>query len=231
MEPPPPLAVIVATRVVNPVRIVAEKPALVAPAGTETEAGTFASPLLLVSVTVTPLEPAAAVRVTVQGSVPFPRYEEYLQETPFTAGEECAIGARQPDANRNRVIARGFEFGFLKEAARMEEMDGRAPSWYLDIVTRVTTHMLGWFGFIQVLLIVHLRETTLFPSRFSGSQKRENAGLARESLRLGYVSADWSGHSRDQASRREKIDVSRVSIRNAARFVSRCRSMRDASAG
>lgn len=59
---------------------VAVKVALVAPAATVTLAGTVADALLLASVTAMPLVGAAAVRVSVQLSVPSPVNDALLQE-------------------------------------------------------------------------------------------------------------------------------------------------------
>jgi hypothetical protein len=60
------------------------KPALVDPAVTVTEAGTVTEPLVLDSVTACPPVGAAAVRVTVQASVPAPVMEELVQERAFS---------------------------------------------------------------------------------------------------------------------------------------------------
>src|SRR5208282_3651832 len=65
VELPPPLAVRVAICVVNPVAILVENATVVAPAGTTIDFGTVASPLLLFNATLSPLEPAGAVSVTV----------------------------------------------------------------------------------------------------------------------------------------------------------------------
>ena len=65
---------------------VAEKPTLVAPEGTSTEAGTATALLLLLSATLTPPDPAAAVSVTVQASLPAPVIELLAQVTPLNTG-------------------------------------------------------------------------------------------------------------------------------------------------
>ena len=124
-ESPPALAVMVAVCVVNPVTSLVENPTVVAPAGTSTDPGTVASLLELFRATFSPPEPAAAVSVTVQGSDPVPRYDQYLQDTLFTAGAECAMPVTLPSVRNNSVFRdhRGFEF--LKQAVRKEKMDGR----------------------------------------------------------------------------------------------------------
>ena len=62
----------------------AENVALVAPAGTITEAGTLMEALLLTRVTVWPPVGAPPDRVTVQESVPAPEIEALAQETDFS---------------------------------------------------------------------------------------------------------------------------------------------------
>ena len=62
----------------------AEKVALVAPAGTITEAGTLMAVLLLARVTVWPPVGAPPDRVTVQESVPAPEIDALAQETDFS---------------------------------------------------------------------------------------------------------------------------------------------------
>ena len=66
--------------------------ALVAPAGTVTDAGTETALLLLARLTTRPLVPAAAFRETVQASLPAPVKEALLQETALSAP-----GAATPD--------------------------------------------------------------------------------------------------------------------------------------
>jgi hypothetical protein len=83
------VAVIVAVCVVLTAEIVAVNAALVAPAGTVTDAGTVTAELLLAKATVNPPLGAAAVRPTVQASVPAPVTEPLLQETALSA----AVGA------------------------------------------------------------------------------------------------------------------------------------------
>lgn len=63
---------------------VAVNPAVVAPEGTLTEAGTLAEALLLASATVNPPEGAAAVKVTAQASVPAPVIDAFVQERVFS---------------------------------------------------------------------------------------------------------------------------------------------------
>lgn len=60
------------------------KLALEEPAATVTEAGTVTAVLLLVRLTATPPLAAAALKVTVQLSVPAPVMEAALQETPLS---------------------------------------------------------------------------------------------------------------------------------------------------
>ena len=64
---------------------VAVKAALVALAGTVTEAGTVTATLLLDRLTAKPPAGAAAVNVTVQASVPDPVKDDVLQVNPFSA--------------------------------------------------------------------------------------------------------------------------------------------------
>jgi hypothetical protein len=66
--------------------ILAEKLALVAPAGTVTEAGTVTAELPLDRVTVNPPLTAAALSVTVQESVPDPVTDEFGQESADNTG-------------------------------------------------------------------------------------------------------------------------------------------------
>jgi hypothetical protein len=72
LETPPALAVSVAVWPVVTEETVAVKAALIAPAGTVTEAGTATPLALLTRFTVRPPVRAAALKVTVQVSVPVP---------------------------------------------------------------------------------------------------------------------------------------------------------------
>jgi hypothetical protein len=65
---------------------VAVNPALAAPAGTVTVAGTVAAGLLLMRLTVNPPLGAAAFSVTVQASVPVPVIDPLLQLKAFSTG-------------------------------------------------------------------------------------------------------------------------------------------------
>lgn len=72
--------------------IVAGKPALVAPAGTVTRAGTATAALLLARLTSKPPLGAASLSVTAQGSLPDPVMEELAQESPLrTAGADVPV--------------------------------------------------------------------------------------------------------------------------------------------
>ena len=71
---------------------VAVKFALVAPAGTVTEAGTVTTLLLLAKLTVNPPVAAAALRVTVQLSVPAPVNDALPQVRAFNTGGGCPPG-------------------------------------------------------------------------------------------------------------------------------------------
>ena len=66
-------------------------PALVALAGTVTDAGTVTAVLLLERLTVSPPLPAAAFRVTVQASLPAPVIEALPQESALNAGVLPAV--------------------------------------------------------------------------------------------------------------------------------------------
>ena len=67
---------------------VAVNPALVAPDGTVTEAGTDTVELLLDRFTMYPPLAAAALSVTVQLSVPAPVMDPFVQLSPFKVGDE-----------------------------------------------------------------------------------------------------------------------------------------------
>ena len=79
MVVPPAAAVRVAVSEELTVVTVAVKPALLAPAGTVTEVGTLTAELLLERLAASPPEPAAAVSVTVQASLPAPVIEPLPQ--------------------------------------------------------------------------------------------------------------------------------------------------------
>ena len=64
----------------------AEKPTLAAPAGIVTEAGTLTAVLLLFRTTLVPPLGAAALRVTVQASVPAPVMDALVQESALGTG-------------------------------------------------------------------------------------------------------------------------------------------------
>lgn len=83
---PPALAVRVAVWVVVTAVMLAEKPMLVAPAATTTDAGMTTAVLLLESVTVDPPDGAAAVSVAVQVSDPEPVIDELEHERELSAG-------------------------------------------------------------------------------------------------------------------------------------------------
>jgi len=82
---PPACAVSVAVCDVVTDDTVAANPALVAPAGTSTEAGTARAALLLLSATVRPPDGAAAVSETVQRSLPVPLIDPLAQFSPASA--------------------------------------------------------------------------------------------------------------------------------------------------
>ena len=85
LEMPPALAVRVTACAVVTDATVAVNPALLALAGTTTVAGTVTAALLLVRPTLRPPLPAAAVRVTVQLSLPDPVMDALLQESALNA--------------------------------------------------------------------------------------------------------------------------------------------------
>ena len=83
---PPPCAVRVAVWAVVTDATVAVKPALVAPAGTSTDAGTATALLLLLKPTLIPPAGAAALSDTLQPSFPDPVIELFAQLNPLTNG-------------------------------------------------------------------------------------------------------------------------------------------------
>jgi hypothetical protein len=87
----PALAVSIAVCAVLTDATVAEKPALVAPAGTVTEAGTVIDELLLERLTVNPPLAAAAFNVSVQASVPAPVIDAFEQETAVSTGTPVPV--------------------------------------------------------------------------------------------------------------------------------------------
>lgn len=70
---------------------VAVNPALVAPAGISTDAGTVTEVLLLTSAMLMPPVPAAAVRETVQLSLPAPVIELLLHVSAFRAADAAPV--------------------------------------------------------------------------------------------------------------------------------------------
>jgi hypothetical protein len=91
---PAAVAVIVAVCAVLTAEAVAVNAALVALAGTVTEAGTVSAELLLASATANPPLGAAAVRLTVQASVTAPVSEALLQFTPASAAGATPVPLR-----------------------------------------------------------------------------------------------------------------------------------------
>jgi len=85
-ETPPALPVSVAVCAVETAETDAEKPALVAPAATVTEAGTATAELLLAKPTVNPPVAAAAFSVTVHASDCDPVMDEFVHESPVNTG-------------------------------------------------------------------------------------------------------------------------------------------------
>ena len=85
LETPPALAVRVTACAVVTDATVAVNPTLLALAGTTTVAGTVTAALLLVRPTLRPPLPAAAVKVTVQLSLPDPVIDALLQESALNA--------------------------------------------------------------------------------------------------------------------------------------------------
>jgi hypothetical protein len=87
-EADPAVAVKVTVCEVVKLATVAAKLAFLEPEGTATVAGTVTVPLLLARLTVIPPVGAAALNVTVQGSVPAPIIEEFAQLTPDSADDD-----------------------------------------------------------------------------------------------------------------------------------------------
>jgi hypothetical protein len=88
------LAVSVATCEVALHDAVAVNPALVAPAGTVTVAGSATDELLLARLTLSPPLGAAELRLTVQASCAHPNSDALVQESPLSAGVALADTAR-----------------------------------------------------------------------------------------------------------------------------------------
>jgi hypothetical protein len=86
-------AVRIAACEVDTAETVAEKPALVVPDATVTEAGTETAELLLTRATVNPLPAAAAFSATVQASVPAPVSDELVQEMAVKTGTPAPLRA------------------------------------------------------------------------------------------------------------------------------------------
>ena len=80
---------------------VAVNVALVALAGTLTDAGTVTTPSLLERLTLNPPLGAAAVKVTVQGSVPGPVMVVLEQETALRAAGALPAARRRPPCLRH----------------------------------------------------------------------------------------------------------------------------------
>jgi hypothetical protein len=97
LESVPEVAVKVVACVVVTDAMVAEKAALVALAGTVTVAGRVTAASLLWRLTFSPPLPAAALRVTVQASVPEPVIEPLAQESALSVPDRIGtIGAAVP---------------------------------------------------------------------------------------------------------------------------------------
>jgi hypothetical protein len=94
LESVPEVAVKVVACVLVTDAIFAEKAALMALAGTVTVAGRVTAASLLERLTLSPPLPAAALRVTVQASVPEPVIEPLAQESALTV--PGAVGATGP---------------------------------------------------------------------------------------------------------------------------------------
>jgi hypothetical protein len=88
LETPPALAVKLAACAVVTAETIAVNPALIAPAGTVTIAGTAMAALLLAKPTLKPLLPAAELRVTVHATLVS---EVLLQEIALNAGEAAVL--------------------------------------------------------------------------------------------------------------------------------------------
>jgi hypothetical protein len=73
------------------VETVAVNPTLVALAGTVTDGCTVTAELVLARLTLIPPEGAAALRVTVQASVPEPDIDELAHEMPLRVGVAAAV--------------------------------------------------------------------------------------------------------------------------------------------
>lgn len=103
-ETPPATAVRVAACVELTAEAVAEKPALVEPAGTVTDAGTVRDVLLLLSVTMAPPLGAAAFSVTVQALLPAPVMEELAHERVLGTGIPVPLRLRLADGLVEEVL-------------------------------------------------------------------------------------------------------------------------------
>jgi hypothetical protein len=99
-------AVKVAVCAVETAETVAEKLALVAPAATVRDAGTVTSVLLLDRLTESPPLAAAALRVTVQVSVPAPVMEELVQTSEVITGTPVPVNAIAVEAPVEELLER-----------------------------------------------------------------------------------------------------------------------------
>jgi hypothetical protein len=98
-------AVRVTVCAVDTAEMVAEKVALAAPARTVKDAGTVTAVLLLARLTANPPLAAAALRVTVQVSVPAPVMEELAQESPVSTGTPVPVRLTTEDAPLDELLA------------------------------------------------------------------------------------------------------------------------------
>ncbi len=103
-DTPPALAVSVTVCDVLTEVMVAAKPALAAPAGTFTVAGTAAALLLLPRPTVNPALPAAAFSVTVQLSFPAAVIDPLEQVRPFNTGTPVPLRLTTVDVPADELL-------------------------------------------------------------------------------------------------------------------------------
>jgi hypothetical protein len=99
------VAVSVAFWAVETADALAEKAALLAPAGTVTEEGTLTAALLLASLIVTPKR-AEPFSVTLHASVPAPVMDALLQEIDCSAGRPSPAKLNVPDVPDSGLFAR-----------------------------------------------------------------------------------------------------------------------------
>jgi hypothetical protein len=132
---------------------VAAKDPVGAPAGTVTEEGTVTALLLLDRLTANPPLPAAALRVSVQGSPPPPVIELRLHDTELSPGLAEPVELLDPPSPFNLI----FSEGLAKELLEMVSCPVESPVAFGSKCTAVlyvpplaATEIGRLFGFVTV---------------------------------------------------------------------------------